>query len=303
MSSPGASFKALLAPGKCLVTPGVYDALSARIAEQCGFKALAIGGFGVEASMLASPDLGLLTLSELTHAAHRIAGTVSIPVTCDIETGFGGAHSIARTVRELEACGVAGVQIEDQPSAKPFPVRQGRTVVAIEEQLARLRAVLSARTDPDLVVIARSDGDVVSLDELVLRCNRYLQMGADLAMPICFVVDGRSIFDLDGDAQMEVYARLAEAIDGPVKTALIPVGYTAADMARIGFKVAGLTGGTIEAAASGLHDALRSLAETGSEDAYRKQRPPSLPAPGGIADLLGLPALRALEGRIADGEG
>ena len=301
--SPGARFKALLEPGRCLLTPGIYDALSARIAEHCGFEALAIGGFAVEASLLASPDIGLLTLSELADAARRIAGAVALPVTCDIETGFGSVHSIARTVGELEACGVAGVQIEDQPGNKHRPVLEGRTVVPLDEQLARLSAVLAARSDPDLVVIARSDADVVSLDELILRCNRYLAAGADLAMPLCFVVDGRPIGEIDADGQMEVYARLAAAVDGPVKTALIPAGYTAADMGRIGFQAAGLTGGSIEAAASALNDALRSLAETGSEEAYRRARPPSLAAPGGIAELLGLAELRKFEDRIADGEG
>lgn len=297
--SPGRRFKALLADDGCLVTPGVYDALSARIAEHCGFGALAISGFGVEASLLGKPDIGLLTLSELVDTARRIAGAVSLPITCDIETGFGGVHNVARTVRELEACGLAGVQIEDQTSPKRCPALEGRTVVSLDEQLVRLKAALSARTDPDFAIIARSDADVISFDELVLRCNRYLEAGADLAMPICFTVDGRSIAEFDADGQMEVFERLVRGIDGPAKAVMIPAGYTAADMGRIGYSVVGLTGGPIEAAANALHASLAEMQRTGSEAAYRAQVPPRFGAPSGIMTLLGIELFQDFERQVS----
>lgn len=299
----GGRLKALLAPSECLVTPGCHDALSARIAEQAGCKALAIGGFAVEASLLGRADIGLLTLSELVEQARRIAGAVAVPVTCDGETGFGGVHNIARLVQALEGCGIAGVQIEDQANPKRCPALEGRGVVALDEQLVRIRAALAARRDPDFLVIARSDADVVSLDELVERCNRYLAAGADMAMPICFVVDGRPIGELDPDAQMEVLARLAGRIDGPVKAATIPRGYTARDMGAAGYAIAGLTGGPVEAAANALHAAYASIVATGSEEAYRKANPPLLPAPGGIMRLLGIEADLAFERRVSGGEG
>jgi methylisocitrate lyase len=296
--SAGARFRALLAEGECLVTPGVYDALSARIAQHAGFPALAIGGFAVEAALLGKPDIGLLTLGEMVDQARRIAGSVDVPVTCDGETGFGGVHNIARLVREMENAGIAGIQIEDQPAPGSRPAGGARAVVSLDEQLLRLRAALAARRDPGFLVIARSDADVVSFAELVLRCNRYLAAGADLAMPICFAVDGRPLSALDGDAQMEVLARLAGAIDGPVKGVMIPAGYTAADMGRIGYGVLGLTGGPIEAAASALYGQLAELRRTGSEAAWRAANPPAFPAPSGIMDLLGLPALLAAERRL-----
>jgi len=298
--SAGARLRALLARDECLVTPGVYDALSARIAEHVGFEALAISGFGVEATLLGKPDIGLLTLSELVEQARRIAAAVDVPVTCDGETGFGGVHNIARMVQELEACGIAGVQIEDQANPKRCPALEGRAVVAIDEQLVRLKAALAARRDPDFLIIARSDADIVSFDELVLRCNRYLQAGADMAMPICFAVDGRPISDFDADGQMEVYERLARAIDGPVKGVLIPQGYTAADMGRIGYRLLGLTGGPIEAAVNALHASLRRLRESGTEAAYRAEHPPEFPAPGGIMKLLGLDDCVAFEQRMSE---
>lgn len=286
--SAAAKLRSLLAREECLVTPGVYDALSARIAEHVGFEAIAISGFGVEAALLGKPDIGLLTLDELTGQARRIAGAVNVPITCDGETGFGGIHNIARLVREMEVAGIAAIQIEDQESPKRCPVLDGRRVVSVEDQLVRLKAALAARRDPDFLIIARSDADVISLDELVLRCNRYLAGGADMAMPICFAVDGRPITALDADAQMEVFERIARGIDGPVKGVLIPAGYTAKDMGRIGYKIMGLTGGPIEASVNALAASLAQMRRTGSEAAYRTDNPPAISAPSGIMDLLGL---------------
>jgi len=297
--SAGARLRALMARSPGLLTPGCYDALSARLAEHAGFEAISISGFGLEASLLGRPDLGLLTLSELVAQAGRIAQAVGVPVTCDGETGFGGVHNIARLVRDLETCGVAGVQLEDQVNPKRCPALEGRSVVSLDEQLARLGAALAARRDPDFLIIARSDADVVGYDELVLRCNRYLEAGADVALPICFEVDGRPLSALTPDDQMELYARLARDIDGPVKGVLIPEGYTAADMGEIGYRLLGLSGGPIEAAANALAQAFADLRRTGSEAAYRKAHPPEIVAPGGVMRLLGLEEHLAFERRFA----
>lgn len=296
--SPGARLRALLDRPGALVTPGCHDALSARIAAHAGFEALAISGFGVEAALLGEPDIGLLTLSELVDQARRIAAAVDLPVTCDGETGFGGVHNVARLVREMEAAGIAAIQIEDQVNPKRCPALEGRGVVSLDEQLARLGAALAARRDPGFMVIARSDADVVSFAELVERCNRYLAAGADMAMPICFAVDGRPIGAFDADGQMEVFARLAAAIDGPVKAVMIPAGYTAADMGAIGYQLVGLTGGPIEAAVNALAGAYASLRETGSEQAYRAAHPPAHRAPGGVMQLLGSEERLAFERRF-----
>ena len=301
--SAGKRLRRLIERPGCLVTPGVYDALSARIAEHVGFEALAISGFAVEASLLGKPDVGLLTLSELVDQARRITGSVDIPVTCDGETGFGGVHNVARLVREMEDCGVAAIQLEDQHGPKRCPALDGRSVVSLEEQLARLGAALAARRDPDFLIIARSDADVMGIDQLILRCNRYLATGADMAMPICFVVDGRPISELSPDDQMDVYARLAKGIDGPVKGVLIPAGYTASDMAAIGYKLMGLTGSPIEAAVNALFHALTELRRSGTEATYRAICPPAIAAPGGIMKLLGIDALLDFEARFRDDGG
>lgn len=300
--SAGARLRALMAQSHCLVTPGCYDALSARLAEQAGFEAISISGFGLEASLLGRPDLGLLTLSELVQQAGRIAQAVGAPVTCDGETGFGGVHNVARLVRELETAGLAGVQLEDQLNPKRCPALEGRSVAPLDEQLARLGAALAARRDPDFLIIARSDADMLGYDELVLRCNRYLEAGADVAMPICFQLDGRPVAALSPDDQMELYARLALDIDGPIKGVLIPDGYTADDMAQIGYRLLGLSGGPIEAAANALADAFADLRRTGSEAAYRTAHPPKIAAPGGVLRVLGLDAHLDFERRFTGWE-
>jgi len=301
--SAGKRFRALMARERCLVTPGIYDALSARVAETVGFEAIAISGFGVETALLGRPDIGLLTLSELIETARRIAGAVDVPVTVDGETGFGGVHNIARLVREMEDAGIAGIQLEDQSNPKRCPALEGRMVVSMEEQLVRLEAAIAARSDPDFLIIARSDADILSYDDLVRRSNRYLEAGADLAMPICFRFDGKSVGQMTPDEQMALYARLARDIDGPIKGVLIPEGHRAADMAEIGYRVLGLSATAIEAAASAMFRALGDLRREGSEAGYRARNMPEVPCPAGIMDLVRLDEFLAFEGRFAKGEG
>jgi len=298
--SAGSRFRALMQEHGCLATPGVFDALSARVAEKVGFPALAISGFGVETALLGRPDLGLLTLTELVEQARRITGAVDVPITCDAETGFGGVHNIARLVRDMQDCGIAGIQLEDQTMPKRCPALQGRVLVSLDEQIARLQAALAARTDPDFLIIARSDADVVSYQELVLRSNRYLQAGADVAMPICFLLDGTPVGQMSPDDQMELYARLVRDIDGPVKGVMIPDGYTLADMARIGYRIMGLSAVCIEAAANALFEALTDLREHGSNAKYRAAHPPVMSAPGGVMELMRLSEFIKFERQFSD---
>lgn len=301
--SAGKRFRALMARERCLVTPGIYDALSARIAEKAGFEAISISGFGLETALLGRPDIGLLTMSELVEAARRIAAAVDLPITVDAETGFGGVHNIARLVREMEDAGIAGIQLEDQASPKRCPALEGRAVVSVEDQLVRLEAALAARSDPDFLIIARSDADILSYDELVRRSNRYLEAGADLAMPICFQFDGKSVGQMAPDEQMALYARLARDIDGPVKGVLVPEGHTATDLAEIGYRILGLSATAIEAAANAMFRALGDLRREGSEAGYSARNAPEISCPAGIMDLVRLDEFLAFEARFAGGEG
>lgn len=299
----GARFRAAMAQNRCLVTPGIYDALSARIAEQAGFEAIAISGFGVEAALLGRPDLGLLTLTELVETARRIAQAVDVPITVDCETGFGGVHNVARLVRELEDAGIAGIQLEDQTNPKRCPALAGRTLASAEEHLARIGAALATRRDPGFLIIARSDADVISYDELIRRSNLYLVAGADMAMPICFRFDGEPVARMRPDAQMALYARLARDIDGPVKGVLIPQGHTATDMAEIGYRVVGLSATAIEAATNAMARALADLRREGSEEGYRTRTALDITCPSGVMQLLRIDEFLAFEARFTKEEG
>ena len=207
-----------------VVAAGCFDPLSARLAEHVGFGALHVTGSGVEATQLGAPDLGLLTLSELAAHTARIAAAVDIPMICDVDTGFGGVDNIMRTVRELERSGVAGIHIEDQSFPKKSPLLDGRSILPRAEAVGRVQAALAARTDPDFVVVARSDADAISFDEVVTRCNLYLEAGADAAFPMLMSYEGVPLHTLPRDQRIKVQRKLVEEIDGPVMAMAHPFG-------------------------------------------------------------------------------
>ena len=160
----------LLSQEGVVVLPGVYDALSVRVAEQAGFPGAYVTGYGVEAALLGRPDIGLTTLTEVADQAHRIAAAVSIPVFCDADTGFGGVINVYRAVRELEQAGIVGAHIEDQTSPKRCGGMAGRSVIPIGEMVAKLKAAIEAREDPEFVLIARTDArEAHGVDEAIRR--------------------------------------------------------------------------------------------------------------------------------------
>jgi len=174
-----------LAEEELLVLMGAYDGASARAVEQAGFKAVFIGGFGTSASVLGKPDVGLLTMTEMVTHARNIASAVSIPVLADAEAGYGGISNIQRTVREFERAGIAGIFIEDQM----HPVmcgglRKFKRIISQDEMLVKIRAALESRENPDFLIAARTDSDIISVDEQIKRCNAYAEAGADMVMPI-----------------------------------------------------------------------------------------------------------------------
>ena len=178
-----ARLRELLAADGPLLVPGAYDGASARVVEAVGHRVVYLTGFGMEASMLGMPDIGLASQAEVVAHAGRIAAAVSIPVLSDADTGYGGLVNVHRTIQEFERAGIAGVHIEDQALPKRCGGLAGRRVVPCEEMVARLRAALAARRDPDFVIIARSDAKgEFGLGGVIERLNAYLDAGADLAM-------------------------------------------------------------------------------------------------------------------------
>jgi carboxyvinyl-carboxyphosphonate phosphorylmutase len=171
----------LLEQGRPLVLPGAYDALSARLVEAAGFEGVYMTGFGVAASTLGRPDVGLLGLAEMAEEAGRVVAAVTVPVVADADTGYGNAINVIRTVHEYERAGVAGLHIEDQVLPKRCGHLDGKQVVPLEEMTAKIRAAVDARRDPDLVLIARTDARAVEgLDRAVERAAAYAEAGADV---------------------------------------------------------------------------------------------------------------------------
>lgn len=267
-------FRELLANGM-VFAPGCFDPLSARLAALAGFEAIHMTGLGVEASQLAAPDLGLLSMSEVVNHAARMADAVDVPIIADIDTGFGGVLNVRRTIREMERAGIAGVHIEDQAQPKHCPLLAGRSTVSRSAALDRLKAALDARTDPDFVIVARSDADTISFEELVERSNLYLEAGADMAMPVLMAVEGKSFFALPPDEQMAWNRRLCAAIDGPVMGmgASPPAGYTAADMADAGFALIMSAASALGVAANAMAALFRDMKASGTDAGYIAANP------------------------------
>jgi 2-methylisocitrate lyase-like PEP mutase family enzyme len=164
-----------------VVAPGAYDCLTARSIERAGFSAVYMTGGGTAASM-GYPDYGLLTMTEMADNAGRIAASVKLPVIADADTGYGNELNVIRTVREYERRGVAGLHIEDQGFPKKCGHLEDKTIVPIEDYVAKIRAAVSAKTDPNFMVIARTDSRaLLGFDEAIRRANAAIEAGADMA--------------------------------------------------------------------------------------------------------------------------
>jgi methylisocitrate lyase len=178
-----ARLRELIAKG-AIMLPGVPNAAIARQAERAGFDALYISGAGMANATAGVPDIGLLTQTEVTQLAGYIAKAVKIPAIVDADTGFGGSENVARTVRELEAAGLAGCHIEDQEFPKRCGHLAGKSIIDVEEMTERIKAAVAARRDPDFMIIARTDARAVEdFNRTVARAQRYLKAGADAIFP------------------------------------------------------------------------------------------------------------------------
>ena len=253
------------------IAASCFDPLSARLAELAEFKALHLTGMGVEATQIGAPDIGLMTSAELAVHAARITEAVEIPIIADVDTGFGGLINIHRTIRQMEGAGIAGVHIEDQTLPKRCPAIDGRTVVSREEAVRRIKSACAARTDPDFVIVARSDADVVSFDELVARCNLYIEAGADMAMPMTTQLSKK----LTPEQNMELLTRLASQIKGRVMTsgANPPRGYTAQDLGQAGYSFVMFATTAVMASANAIYDVFEETLRTGATPSMEGKKP------------------------------
>lgn len=180
--SPGRRLRNAWAAGP-IALPGVFNPLVAKMAERLGFSAVYLSGGALSAGN-GVPDIGLLTLSEFVQAAQLTAQATALPLLCDADTGFGEALNVERTVRMFEAAGAAGIHLEDQEMPKRCGHLSGKSVVAPEAMAAKIRAAVTARSDRDFVIIARTDAKGVhGFDDAVDRAKRYLDAGADGIFP------------------------------------------------------------------------------------------------------------------------
>jgi 2-methylisocitrate lyase-like PEP mutase family enzyme len=164
-----------------LIAPGIYDGYGARMVQQAGFEAVYMTGNGVSASLLGQPDVGLIDLTLMSSHARHVAACVDLPLICDADSGYGNVTGVRRTVEEFEAAGVAAIHIEDQQSPKRCAQLPGaRTVLDFDEAVHKIEAAVQARSDPDFMVIARTDSaGVFGLDEALRRAQAFEKVGAD----------------------------------------------------------------------------------------------------------------------------
>ncbi len=247
----------MLAEPGIVVAPGAYDGISARLVEAAGYRAAYMTGAGTAASHLGQPDLGLTTLTEMAaHAAH-LAGALGIPLIADADTGYGNALNVVRTVREYERAGVAALHLEDQVAPKKCGHIAGKQVIPAREFADKIRAAVEYRTDPDLVIIARTDARAVTgLDDAIERGNRYAEAGAD----VIFV---------EAPQTEEEIQRVAREVKAPLLANMVPGGRTPpvkiAELERLGFRIVIFPAACMAAAIPAMEAALRRLAEHGTD--------------------------------------
>ncbi len=234
-----------------IVVPGVYDALSAKIAEYLGFEAVFQSGYSVSASMLGLPDYGLLNANEVIEQARRIARAISIPLIVDIDTGYGNALTVRRVVRELEDAGAKGVFLEDQVWPKRCGHMQGKQVIARDEYIQKLKAALDARRSSEFIVVARTDAlEPLGLDEAIDRANEYARIGADLV----FIEAPKSIDEM---------ARICREVKAPTVANMIEGGRTPLlsidELERLGYRLILFPLTAVFASAYAVMDALSLL--------------------------------------------
>ena len=213
-STPGSRFRAALTDEKPLQVIGAINAYTARMAERVGFKALYVSGGGVAANSLGMPDLAISTLEDVLTDVRRITDVTTLPLLVDIDTGWGSAFNIARTIRSMIKAGAAAVHIEDQVGAKRCGHRPGKEVVSKHEMVDRVKAAVDARSDPSFVLMARTDALAVEgIDAAIERAVAYVEAGADTIFP-------------EAMTELAMYKRFRAAVNVPILANITEFGHT-----------------------------------------------------------------------------
>jgi len=259
-SSPGAILRDLLKGPEILIAPGAHNAFTAKIIEQAGFKAVYMTGSGAAMDLLGLPDLGFLSMTEMVTHARNIVQATSRPVIADADTGFGNALNVARTVREYERAGVAGLHIEDQVAPKRCGHFPGKEVISREEMIGKVKAALDARRDQDLMIIARTDARaVLGIEEAIKRGIAYSRAGADMI----FVEAPESVEELRLIARSIPAPAMANMSEGG-KTPLL----SAKELEEMGFRLVIYPRSAAGAAAKAIQELMAVLKRDGTTEKY-----------------------------------
>ena len=214
MSANAQTLRQIIDSGEFIVAPGVFEMISARVADKMGFKALYMTGYGATASFLGLPDAGIATYSEMVDCAGRIARGTSTPLIADADTGYGGLLNVHRTIQGYEAAGVQGIQIEDQVTPKKCGHTLGREVVPLAEMVQKIQVACDARSKEDTLIIARTDSRTDhGLDEALRRGEAFAKAGADVVF-------------IESPESEEELQKVGATIDAPLLANMVPNGRT-----------------------------------------------------------------------------
>ena len=295
MSTTARRFRDLLAGSSAIVLPGAYDALTARLAEQAGFDGVYVTGYGVSASMIGEPDVGLVTMTEMSNRAAQIAAAVSVPVIADADTGYGNALNVRRTIQAYERAGLAGLHIEDQVTPKRCGHMTGKSLISTEEMVGKIRAAVEARRDDDFTIIARTDARAVTgLDDAIGRAKAYAQAGATAVFVEAPQSEDEVSFIANALRPLPLVMNMAtgSTIDG-AKTPPLSVDV----LERLGYKIILFPVQAIYAAASAVRDTFALIrAGVPLSEVLQRMRMIGFTE---FNEILGLGSLRELESRYA----
>ncbi len=243
--------------GEILVMPGVYDALTAKIAEHVGFKAIFQTGYGTSASMLAMPDFGFLSMTETLETARRITRAVSIPLIVDVDTGYGNPLTVWKLVTDLQKIGASGIFLEDQVWPKRCGHMTGKEVISDGEYVPKLKSAIDAKkNNPNFIIVARTDARApLGIDEAIKRGKKYREIGAD----VVFVEAPHSIEELKD---------ISSEIDAPLVANMIEEGITpnltADELLNLGYRIAIFPLSGLYSSTFAIYDTFTTLKQTGT---------------------------------------
>ncbi len=280
------TLRALLAPGRCLALPGVFDGISARVADSLGFDALYMTGYGSVASALGAADAGTASYSEMLDRVRCVAGAVSVPFLADGDTGYGGLLNVDRTVRGYAAAGAAAIQLEDQEFPKKCGHTEFRRVIPMVDAVRKIRVAVDARPSKDFLIVARTDARYAhGMDEALRRGEAFLEAGADILF-------------IESPESLEELRRVAETFKGALLLAnMVEGGRTpylgTAELAGLGFSIALFPGSGFLAAAAALKEVYTHIKQAGIGTGSNTKLLPF----NEMNTLMGFPAVHDFERR------